>query len=133
MKVIVTPKNHSDWDMDISQYHPEFKKVLKAHLSINEYLDDQLAGNLDWAGRYATWLNFFGIHHETKNGWWSKRAVMPENIDLFIEENKSESDEFHEKIGRAIDTIAKVKRAGKFVSQKETVREVVEAIIGEKL
>lgn len=38
----------------------------------------------DWRGAYHQWLGKNGIPNETLFGWWSKEALTPHNIELFV-------------------------------------------------
>jgi len=95
--IAVNPQNLSEWsfstepvDLGIATFSARLLKpqayndCLTAHLTLNNFLDDQLGGTEDWGSKYANWLNSMGFDHQSDDGWWNLIAVTPGNIRAFI-------------------------------------------------
>lgn len=83
--IIVNPENHHEYNQDGLNFYMSQEECLKAHLTLNNYLDDKLGGQgTDWGAHYNSWLERFGIPANSDAGWWSVQAVEPDNIKLFV-------------------------------------------------
>lgn len=84
----ITPENRHLYDPEEKGLFwsdsREFKEAMSVNMSLNDYLDGVLGDLVDWGGKYASWLESFGIETNSENGWWSKGAVLPVNLWLFI-------------------------------------------------
>jgi len=127
--VLVTPENHAEYDAigPDDRFSMQFREALDAMFSLNKHLDDRLAqftkAPRDWGGGYATWLESFGIAHETENGWWSLAAIDPDNIDAFVE--MREDAVWGHRCDLAQDILSDVARMGDFRARVDSVREIV--------
>lgn len=127
-EIRVNPKNHSRFDVEsYPTWTAEFKESLDAMCDINEFLCSKLDEYDDWGARYATWLDNLGIESNSDNGWWSKAAVTPENIEAFLE-FQTEENEFEEKCSKAIRLLRPLRELGRFHPRTTSVKKLVEQL-----
>lgn len=70
-----------------------YNSCLELHMQINSYIEFLCDNSsFDGGGKYASWLNSLGFHHQTDEGWWNKTAVDLDNIELFVKWYKWDSD-----------------------------------------
>jgi hypothetical protein len=96
-KLDVTEENHRKFDsVGESRYGRNYREALEAMGDIGRVLDENLphSNRVDWAGKYHSWLQRFGVNPETQNGWWSTAAILPDNVELFIESMKNENMDY---------------------------------------
>jgi len=124
----INASNHSKYDLDGAEYAhwgSDWKNALDIMCDVDRALESNLPNSRDdLAGKYHGWLSSFGISPETENGWWSKAAINPSNIESFIKMRTDEEyDERCETILRAINLL---NRIGTFKSKFQTVDELLE-------
>ena len=74
--------------------HPDCKNddckvCLEDHRALELYFLSQLWRGPDWLGEYRTWLDKHKIPAEA-NGWGSREAFDPTNINAFVAERTAE-------------------------------------------
>jgi len=129
---MVTIETLQKYNTNAQPHTREFNKCLKEHMAFNDFLEERITTEtrMDWGGKYATWLNNYGIDHQTENGWWNKHALNPDNYELFIKEQTSDvDDDFHNPLVDARVQIMKILKVGTLSTDK-TVREIVEILTG---
>lgn len=125
MKPIITPENHAHFTRaDYNDWGG--KECMNANNSINTYLEEKLGKRFDYGGKYATWLNNFGISHQTDNGWWSLAAVDPDNLEAFIKDYTDEMGEFNDKVSDIQLAVMKLKKIGNFEARYNKVYKLIE-------
>jgi hypothetical protein len=87
-EIKITKHNHADMDAIDNKRNLRWNETLTAMSDVNAMLAEELGGNIDWGGKYASWMDSLGIGSTTENGWWSLAAIDPDNIQLFIDSNK---------------------------------------------
>lgn len=87
----INPNNYKRYNV-INVRSFSGKEAIDVSDDIGRYFDEKLGDKIDWAGRYATWLNKLGFKHETDNGWWNVIAVTPENIGSFVRYNEEDDE-----------------------------------------
>jgi len=129
MTLLINPENHAHFTRATETYEWAWKECMDANNSIHNYLDEKLGSRrLDWAGRYASFLNNWGISHQTDNGWWSKAAVNLQNLEAFIryEDPKDEDLDWQTKAYDLSVIINGLKKIGRFESKFSTINEIID-------
>lgn len=126
MNPIINQQNHAEFTKANETWEYGWKKCMEANNSINSYLEEKLGGRFDYGGRYATWLNNFGISHQTDNGWWSLAAVDPDNLEAFIKDYTDEMGEFNDKVSDIQLAVMRLNKVGRFESRWNKVYKIIE-------
>ena len=125
----VTEHNHAEMDAVVDRGW-RWDEVLSAMLDLNNVLDEELGGNTDWGGKYASWMDSFGIDSNTENGWWSLAAIDPDNLQAFIDVHADDSDlEFQADCESAKAKIRDIQAVGSFEPRTKKVRELVSQLL----
>lgn len=134
-ELLITPDNYQEYNLppSVPSWKSEWKEAMRVNWSLNEYLDSRLPGKLDHGGAYASWLNSYGIYHQTKHGWWNGKAANRENIELYVLEQQTYSELFHDLMAEAHTIIQRIEKAGSFKARFDTVREIVETLTNQEL
>ena len=81
--------------------------AMSAMLDLNTALDEAMPYEADWGGRYAGWLDGLGIESNSDEGWWSRAAIDPDNLNTFLK--SVTDDEYSDRIGAMIRRLAELK------------------------
>lgn len=87
-EIRVNEENYNDYDLSEIEYgyvnSPMFRRSLDLSVDLDKFFDTHLNSKHDWAGKYHSWLKSYGLEPETENGWWSRAAFNPLNLQCFI-------------------------------------------------